>query len=73
MHISWIEYPDDTARRENRGGIERYGQVWADGPGIGTRWALPMDEVKPRAVLVHVKGKTRGIPHNYSVRGEGDG
>lgn len=71
MNVTWWEYPDDTARRENRGGVLRGGQVWSEGPSVGTRWVIPLDDDMPLYVLVHMKGITRGIPHNYSVRGEG--
>ena len=70
MQIKWTEYPDDRARRENRDGIEVWGQVWADAPKAGDKWCIPLNEAKPRAVLVHTRGAAKGLTPKYSIREE---
>jgi len=73
VEISYTEYPDETCRREQKLGVKRRGQVWSDGPSVGTKWVIPIaspGSTVPLFVLVHMKGITRGVPHNYSVRPE---
>jgi hypothetical protein len=66
--ITWTEYPDDTARRENRDGVKRHGQEWSPGPMAGTRWGIPFDGGP--AVLIHTRSPVKGLPANYAIQGE---
>jgi hypothetical protein len=69
MNIRFTEYEDDRARRENRDGIERIGQVWGPGPIQGTQWVTPEDG-SSLAVVVHRAAGVKGLRSWYALRTE---